>query len=313
MERYTVLTITGSDSTGGSGVQADIKTISALGGYAVSAITSITVQNTLGIQQFYDIPGSIVAGQIEAIINDIQPTVIKVGMIRNTNTLQAIVEAIIKYKPKYVVYDPIAYSSLGEKLITTEVVEGIREKLLPLCSLIIIRKKDVDFVVGDSNKSALYLLDDNGMHGMANTFSSAVSLFLSKGFSIEDSIAEAKNYVGQQQVMTSNLKGRSSELYNDFISYLEQNHTSNSDVAFYADCLNVSSRYLAQVCKRIADKSPKAIIDDFLIDKICVKLKTTTDTIQQIAYEFGFLSQAHFAKFFRKMKGESPSDYRKNI
>ena len=71
MEKYTVLTITGSDSTGGSGVQADIKTISALGGYAVSAITSITVQNTLGIQQFYDVPGAIVSGQIEAIINDI--------------------------------------------------------------------------------------------------------------------------------------------------------------------------------------------------------------------------------------------------
>ena len=72
MEKYTVLTITGSDSTGGSGVQADIKTISALGGYAVSAITSITVQNTLGIQQFYDVPGAIVSGQIEAIINDIK-------------------------------------------------------------------------------------------------------------------------------------------------------------------------------------------------------------------------------------------------
>ena len=55
------------------------------------------------------------------------------------------------------------------------------------------------------------------------------------------------------------------------------------------------------------------IIDDFIIDKVCAKLKTSTDTIQQVAYEFGFLSQAHFAKFFRKMKGESPSDYRKNI
>ena len=109
------------------------------------------------------------------------------------------------------------------------------------------------------------------------------------------------------------MKGRSSELYNDFFGLIEKYHTSNSDVAFYADCLNVSSRYLAQVCKKIADKSPKAIIDDFIIDKVCAKLKTSTDTIQQVAYEFGFLSQAHFAKFFRKMKGESPSDYRKNI
>ena len=82
-----ILTITGSDSTGGSGVQADIKTISALGGYAVSAITSITVQNTLGIQEFYDIPADIVAGQIEAIVNDVQPSVIKVGLIRDRKSV----------------------------------------------------------------------------------------------------------------------------------------------------------------------------------------------------------------------------------
>ena len=313
MEKYTILTITGSDSTGGSGVQADIKTISALGGYAVSAITSITVQNTLGIQQFYDVPGTIVSGQIEAIINDIKLDVIKVGMIRNISTLQAVVDAIVKYEPKYVVYDPIVYSSLGEKLMTTEVIDDIRHKLLPLCSLVIIRKKDFEVVVGDNKNTNVYFLDDNGMHGMANTFSSAVALYLSKGFSIEDAITKEKSYINQQQVITSDLKGRSSELYNDFFGLIEKYHTSNSDVAFYADCLNVSSRYLAQVCKKIADKSPKAIIDDFLIDKVCSKLKTSTDTIQQVAYEFGFLSQAHFAKFFRKMKGESPSDYRKNI
>ena len=88
-----------------------------MGGYAVSAITSITVQNTLGIQQFYDVPGAIVSGQIEAIINDIKLDVIKVGMIRNISTLQAVVDAIVKYGPKYVVYDPIVYSSLGEKLM----------------------------------------------------------------------------------------------------------------------------------------------------------------------------------------------------
>ena len=70
-----ILTITGSDSTGGSGVQADIRTISELGGYAVSAITSITVQNTLGIQEFFDIPAEIVSGQIEAIMNDVQPDI----------------------------------------------------------------------------------------------------------------------------------------------------------------------------------------------------------------------------------------------
>ena len=82
----TILTITGSDSTGGSGVQADIRTIATLGGYAVSAVTSVTVQNTLGIQAFYDLPAEIVRGQIEAIINDMQPDTVKVGMIRTIET-----------------------------------------------------------------------------------------------------------------------------------------------------------------------------------------------------------------------------------
>lgn len=87
----TILTITGSDSTGGSGVQADIRTISALGGYAVSAVTSITVQNTLGIQAFHDLPADIVKGQIEAIINDVQPDTVKVGMIRTTEDRKSVV------------------------------------------------------------------------------------------------------------------------------------------------------------------------------------------------------------------------------
>ena len=89
-----ILTITGSDSTGGSGVQADIKTISALGGYALSAITAITVQNTLGIQEFFNLPDNIVAGQIEAIINDIQPEVVKIGMIRSVGTLNALARCL---------------------------------------------------------------------------------------------------------------------------------------------------------------------------------------------------------------------------
>lgn len=95
----TILTITGSDSTGGSGVQADIRTIAALGGYAVSAVTSITVQNTLGIQAFHDLPADIVKGQIEAIINDVQPDTVKVGMIRTIETLSVVVDALLKYIP----------------------------------------------------------------------------------------------------------------------------------------------------------------------------------------------------------------------
>ena len=106
----TILTITGSDSTGGSGVQADIRTIAALGGYAVSAVTSVTVQNTLGIQAFYDLPAEIVRGQIEAIINDMEPDTVKVGMIRTTETLAVVVDALLKYRPHHIYLRPYCHS-----------------------------------------------------------------------------------------------------------------------------------------------------------------------------------------------------------
>ena len=87
-----ILTITGSDGTGGSGVQADIRLIHELGGRAASAITSITVQNTLGIQEFHDLPTSVVRQQVEAIINDLQPQIIKIGLLRRTDVVEMLAE-----------------------------------------------------------------------------------------------------------------------------------------------------------------------------------------------------------------------------
>ena len=88
-------------------MQADIKTISELGGYAMSAITSITVQTTLGIQQFYDVPATIVAGQIDAVMNDFEPEVVKIGLIRREDTLDVVIKALQKYRPRHVILDTV--------------------------------------------------------------------------------------------------------------------------------------------------------------------------------------------------------------
>ena len=93
----TILTITGSDGTGGSGVQADIRFISQMGGVAASAVTSITVQNTLGIQQFYDLPAPVVRQQVEAIVNDLQPQVVKIGLLRRIDVVEAIADVLRRY------------------------------------------------------------------------------------------------------------------------------------------------------------------------------------------------------------------------
>ena len=93
----SILTITGSDGTGGSGVQADIQLIHELGGRAASVITSITVQNTLGIQEFHDLPAAVVRQQVEAIINDLQPQIVKIGLLRRTDVVEMLAEVLRKH------------------------------------------------------------------------------------------------------------------------------------------------------------------------------------------------------------------------
>lgn len=314
-----ILTITGSDSTGGSGVQADIRTISELGGYAVSAITSITVQNTLGIQAFFDVPAEIVSGQIEAIMNDIQPSIVKVGMIRRVETLDVVIDALTKYRPDYIIYAPAIWSSNGDALMTEDVVSQIRYRLLPLCSVVVARKKENDIILQDTkllrmaegNGMQVFLLDNANSHGLTNRFSSALAVYLNQGKKMEDALAMAQDFINVELTRESNLQGRSSELYNQFISQVNNFCRTYSDVHFYADQLNVSSRYLAQVTRRISCKTPKAIIDEYIVKEIERELSTTTHTVQEIANTFGFSSQAHLTKFFKKMRGLTPSEYRK--
>ena len=316
---YPILTITGSDSTGGSGVQADIRTISELGGYAVSAITSITVQNTLGIQEFFDVPAEIVSGQIEAIMNDIQPTLVKVGMIRRVETLGVVIDALTKYRPDYIIYTPAIWSSNGDALMTEDVVSQIKYRLLPLCSVVVARKKENDIILQDTkllrmaegHGMQVFLLDNANSHGLTNRFSSALAVYLNQGNKMEEALGMAQDFINVELTRESNLQGRSSELYNQFISQVNNFCRTYSDVHFYADQLNVSSRYLAQVTRRISGKTPKAIIDEYIVKEIERELSTTTHTMQEIANTFGFSSQAHLTKFFKKMRGLTPSEYRK--
>ena len=313
-----ILTITGSDSTGGSGVQADIRTISELGGYAVSAITSITVQNTLGIQAFFDIPAEIVSGQIEAIMNDIQPSIVKVGMIRRVETLEVVIDALTKYRPDYIIYAPAIWSSNGDALMTEDVVSQIKYRLLPLCSVVVARKKENDIILQDTkllrmaegHGMQVFLLDNTNSHGLTNRFSSALAVYLNRGNKMEEALGMAQDFINVELTRESNLQGRSSELYNQFISQVNNFCRTYSDVHFYADQLNVSSRYLAQVTRRISGKTPKVIIDEYIVKEIERELSTTTHTVQEIANTFGFSSQAHLTKFFKKMKGVTPSAFR---
>lgn len=130
-----ILSIAGSDSGGGAGIQADIKTITALGGYAMTAVTAITVQNTRGVTAVHAVPPEIVAGQIRACIDDIGVDAIKIGMLGNEAIINAVADALDGVKVP-IVLDPVMIAKGGSALIEEEAVWALMERLLPLASVI---------------------------------------------------------------------------------------------------------------------------------------------------------------------------------
>ncbi len=137
MKTYpVVLTIAGSDSGGGAGIQADIKTMSALGAFATSAITAITVQNTLGVKAIHTVPFDILEAQIDAVMSDFEVKAIKIGMINQPEVVSIIVNAILKYKPPHVVVDPVMIATSGDILIHNFAIEKMKNELFPLAEII---------------------------------------------------------------------------------------------------------------------------------------------------------------------------------
>ncbi|WP_281643803.1 bifunctional hydroxymethylpyrimidine kinase/phosphomethylpyrimidine kinase [Bacteroides zoogleoformans] len=147
---YIILSIAGSDSSGGAGIQADIKTISALGGYAASVITAVTAQNTIGVQSVYPIPADVVRAQVVSVMDDLRPNGVKIGMIHDAETAHVIAECLRKYRPAYVVYDPVMASTGGKSLMTEQAIQVIMKELLPLCTLITPNLHEAGLLFGHS-------------------------------------------------------------------------------------------------------------------------------------------------------------------
>ena len=130
-----VLSIAGSDSSGGAGIQADLKTFSALGVYSATSITAITAQNTLGVVSQMALPPQMVREQIIAVMDDLHPSVVKIGMLSNAEIVNAVAEVLSEYRPK-IVLDPVIVSTSGHRLLSVEAQEVIKEKLLPISELV---------------------------------------------------------------------------------------------------------------------------------------------------------------------------------
>lgn len=136
MEYIPVLTLAGSDCSGGAGLQADLKTVAALGAYGMSVVTAVTVQNTLGVTEVFPLPPRIVEAQFRAVVSDIPPRAVKIGMVTDEALIRSIARCLDEVPTIPVVFDPVMVSSSGHPLLQPQALQALQTLLLPRCTLL---------------------------------------------------------------------------------------------------------------------------------------------------------------------------------
>ena len=238
MKLKTALTIAGSDSSGGAGIQADLKTMTMNGVFGMSAITALTAQNTTGVTTIQESTPEFLKQQIDAVFTDIYPDAVKIGMVSSSELIRVIARRLKFYKAKNIVVDPVMVATSGSALMKTDAIDTLIEELLPISTVITpnvpeaqvlsgmkIENKD-DMVAaakkigdtygcnvllkgGHSVNDANDLLYSKGnitwfegkrinnpnTHGTGCTLSSAIASNLAKGFTLEQSVKRAKDYI----------------------------------------------------------------------------------------------------------------------
>ena len=236
----TALSIAGSDSSGGAGIQADIKTMTANGVYAMTAITALTAQNTTGVTGIMEVTPEFLAQQLDSIFTDIRPDAVKIGMVSSSSLIQVIAEKLKEYKAENIVVDPVMVATSGSKLISDDAIETLKTCLMPLSSILtpnipeaeVLAEMKVDteeemilaakkisetFHCAVLCKGGHQLNDANDLlyrdgeykwfhgkriqnpntHGTGCTLSSAIASNLAKGYSMDESVKRAKDYISE--------------------------------------------------------------------------------------------------------------------
>lgn len=234
----TALTIAGSDSSGGAGIQADIKTMMANGVYAMSAITALTAQNTTGVAGIMEVTPEFLGQQLDCIFTDIRPDAVKIGMVSGVTLIAVIADKLMEYKADKIVIDPVMVATSGSRLISEDAIWALKEKLLPLATVITPNIPEAEVLSGIEIKSGkgmmkaaeiiynnygcavllkgghklndandlLYKeegsqwfygkrIDNPNTHGTGCTLSSAIASNLAKGYTLDESVRLAKEYI----------------------------------------------------------------------------------------------------------------------
>ena len=236
----TALSIAGSDSSGGAGIQADIKTMTANGVYAMTAITALTAQNTTGVTGIMEVTPEFLAQQLDSIFTDIRPDAVKIGRVSSSALIHVIAEKLKEYKAENIVVDPVMVATSGSKLISDDAIETLKTCLMPLSSILTPNIPEAEVLSGmkveteaemilaakkisetfhcavlckgghqlnDAN-DLLYRdgeykwfhgkrIQNPNTHGTGCTLSSAIASNLAKGYSMDESVKRAKDYISE--------------------------------------------------------------------------------------------------------------------
>ncbi len=344
--RVPILSINGSDSIGQAGIGADIQTIAALGGYAVSAVSCVGD---------YSLPSDTVLKQVGDIISTLHPKAIKVGLVTDSETVRRLRDEVIACRR--LVVAPGIFDADCKPMVSDDVVEATKRHLVPEALLLMLRCRDAEKMLGISIRTDDDMLDaarrlhEMGAewvllrgarhikgrliallygqnktqffssyntegwqkHGVSGALSAAITTRLGMGDDVPTAVRNAHDFIHSQVVYAKpdEMGGRSIDIYNRFVSLVAEHYRTAHDVAFYADRLCITTRYLSGVTDKVVGKSPKQIIADYIMSEAKTFLDTTCLTIQEIADRLGFSSQVLFCKFFKSQEKTSPSDYRK--
>ena len=221
-----VLTIAGSDSGGGAGIQADIKAISACGCYAASAITAVTAQNTIGVKAVTGLPVEMIQQQIEAVLSDIGADCIKIGMLHSGEVVKAVAEMLQKFGMKNIVLDPVMVATSGDRLIEDEAVEVLKQVLVPMARVITPNIEEAEILLGHSIPS------QNDMKEAAQELGKiyGVSVLLKAGHMTENKLTDVfynhetlrTDVFVSERVNTPNTHGTGCTLSSSFAAMLAQ-------------------------------------------------------------------------------------------
>lgn len=229
-----VLTIAGTDPSGGAGIQADIKTISATGCYAASVITALVAQNTQGVQAIQEIPANFVMQQIDSVFSDLDISAVKIGMLHNKKNIEAVASALEKLKPKNIILDPVMVAKNGCELLPSNIINFIKERLLPLVNLITPNIFEAEKIVGEKIKTLHEM--ESAAERIGNTFNINVllkggHLNTTKSSDVLYSKEDFNHYwFHEERINTKNTHGTGCTLSSAIASYLAQGCTLHNAI-----------------------------------------------------------------------------------